>query len=206
MVERHIAARGIRDPRVLEAFRSVPREAFVPARLRHRAYADAALPLGSGQTISQPYNVAQMLAALTLDGSETALDVGTGSGYAAALLSRLARAVTTVERDPILAAAAATRLTDLGFTGVHAVVGDGSLGWPAAAPFDAIAVAAAATEVPPSLREQLHVGGRLVMPVGPTPEDQTLVRIVRESEDRYSEESLGPVRFVPLLPGEHVGG
>jgi protein-L-isoaspartate(D-aspartate) O-methyltransferase len=202
MVDRHIVARGIRDARVLDAFRSVPREAFVPEALRRRAYDDAALPLGAGQTISQPYIVALMLAALTLDGSEKVLDVGTGSGYAAALLARLAREVYTVERDAGLARAAAERFADLGLTGIHTRVGDGTLGWPAEAPFDAIAVAAAATEVPAALREQLHVGGRLVIPVGTGPEVQYLVRIVRESADRYSEESLGAVRFVPLIAGE----
>lgn len=201
MVDRHIAARGIRDVRVLEAFRSVPREAFVPRRLRGRAYADAALPLGSGQTISQPYIVALMLSALTLRGSEKALDVGTGSGYAAALLARLVGEVYTIERDPGLARTAAQRFADLGLEGIHTRVGDGTLGWPARAPFDAIAVAAAAPEVPPALREQLSIGGRLVMPVGPGPEDQYLVRVVREGSDRYSERSLGAVRFVPLIAG-----
>lgn len=206
MVERHIAARGIRDARVLDAFLSVPREAFVPQALRRRAYADAALPLGSGQTISQPYIVALMLAALTLAGSERALDVGTGSGYAAALLARLAGEVYTIERDPELATSAAVRFAELGLAGIHTRVGDGTLGWPEAAPFDAIAVAAAATEVPLALREQLRVGGRLVMPVGPGPQDQYLVRVVRQSKEHYSEESLGAVRFVPLIAGDATGG
>ena len=205
MVERDVLGRGIEDPRVLAAMREVPRERFVPVKLRHRAYDDAPLPIGREQTISQPYIVALMAAALELDGrpGETVLDVGTGSGYAAAVLSHLADQVCTIERHAPLARAAEKRFAALGYDNIEVRHGDGALGWPERAPFDGIAVAAAAAEVPPALREQLTVGGRLVIPIRipGRPDDQRLVRIVRTGPDRYGETSLGDVRFVPLLSG-----
>lgn len=206
MVERDVAGRGIADPRVLAAMRSVPRDRFVPFALRGQAYADAPLPIGRGQTISQPYIVALMAAALTLDGhpGEVVLEVGTGSGYAAAVLSRITDHVCTIERYGRLARAAARRFHDLGYDNVEVRHGDGALGWPERAPFDGITVAAAATDVPAALREQLAVGGRLVLPIRlPGRVDaQRLLRIVRRSPDRFGEESLGDVRFVPLVGGK----
>ena len=193
-----LARHGIRDPRTIEAFRSVPREAFVPEPLVEFAYEDAPLPIGEEQTISQPYIVALTSEALGLRGDERVLEVGTGSGYAAAILGRLARDVYTVERIESLATTAAERLLRLGYDNVHVRCGDGSLGWPEHGPYDAIAVAAGGPSVPPALLEQLAVGGRLVMPVGPH-DEQRLVRVTRSREGDYPEEVLDDVRFVPLI-------
>jgi protein-L-isoaspartate(D-aspartate) O-methyltransferase len=198
MVDAHLAQRGITDPRVLEAFRDVPREAFLPPELGEFAYEDTALPIGHEQTISQPYIVATTMQALELKGEERVLEVGTGSGYAAAILGRLAREVFTIERLAPLAEAARERLARLGYTGVHVLHGDGSLGVPEHAPYDAIAVAAGGPRPPPALLAQLAVGGRLVIPVGPEG-FQELVRITRVSETEYDEEELEDVRFVPLI-------
>lgn len=204
MVERHLAGRDIVDPLVLEAFRTVAREEFLPAELAEFAYEDSPLPIGKGQTISQPYIVAVMAQALRLHGNDRVLEVGTGSGYAAAILGRIAHDVYTVERIPLLAETATERLARLGFTNVHVTCRDGSVGWSEEAPFDAIAVAAGGPHVPQALLEQLAVGGRLVIPVGPEHE-QVLVRVTRTAEDAYDEEKLGDVRFVPLI-GEQAWG
>ncbi|HVU00321.1 MAG TPA: protein-L-isoaspartate(D-aspartate) O-methyltransferase [Polyangiaceae bacterium] len=198
MVDRHLVPRGISDPRVLEAFRSVPREAFLPPGLEEFAYRDVALPIASGQTISQPYIVGLTVQALGLRGGERVLEIGTGSGYAAAILGHLAREVFTVERVPELAEQARERLPRLGHHNVRVLLGDGTLGWPEHAPFDAIAVAASGPDVPKALLDQLAIGGRLVIPVGDE-SSQELVRIVRDADDHYRRESLGDVRFVPLI-------
>jgi protein-L-isoaspartate(D-aspartate) O-methyltransferase len=189
-VETQLVRRGITDPRVLAAMRAVPRERFVPEASRRHAYADAALELEHGQTISQPYVVGLICQALALKGEERVLDVGTGSGYQAAVLDELAGEVVTIERIPELAEQARANLAAAGRE-IEVLVGDGSLGAPARAPFDAIAVAAAAAELPAALVEQLAPGGRLVLPLGD--------RLVRISGGRVLE--LGPVRFVPLVIG-----
>jgi len=198
MVERQLAARGISDVRILDAFRSVAREAFVPGELAEFAYQDSPLPIGEGQTISQPYIVALTIDALRLRGNERVLEIGTGCGYAAAVLSRLVKDVFTVERREPLATGARERLASLGFHNVEVLHGDGTRGWPEHAPYDAIAVAAGGPEVPPALLSQLAPGGRLVMPVG-TEDDQILTRVTREGEEKFREESLTEVRFVPLI-------
>jgi len=200
MVDKHLARRGIVDARVLAAFRRVPREVFVPSDLQDVAYADAALPIGEGQTISQPYVVALTCAALALRGSESVLEVGTGSGYAAAVLSLLASKVFTVERIGLLANKARTRLSELGYANVEVACGDGSLGLPAHAAYDAIAVAAASPAVPSALLSQLCIGGRLVMPVGTEHDDaQRLYRVTRDGLTDFSQEQLALVHFVPLV-------
>ena len=182
--------------------RNVPREAFVPERLREFAYADAPLPIAEGQTISQPYIVAMMTEALQLNGGEDVLEIGTGSGYAAAVLSRIAGNVYTVERIGQLAERAATVLNDLDFRNVHVLHADGTRGWPDHAPYDAIIVAAGGPEVPESLKRQLKIGGRLVIPVGVDRGVQELVRVTRVAEHKYREEDLAGVRFVPLVGAE----
>lgn len=199
MVEQQLRARGIHDGRVLAAMAEVPRECFVPDGAPGAAYADSPQPLAAGQTVSQPYIVALMIEALALAGPERVLDVGTGSGYAAAVLSRLAAEVYGIERLPELVAYARERLAAQGYTNVQLRQGDGTLGWPEQAPFDAIMVAAAGPVIPAALRSQLTPGGRLVMPVGPRDGIQTLIRLVRRSETAYLRESLGDVRFVPLI-------
>jgi protein-L-isoaspartate(D-aspartate) O-methyltransferase len=199
MVERQLAGRGISDPLVLEAFRTVPREAFVPAELAEFAYRDAPLPIGEDQTISQPYIVALTTEALGLKGGERVLEIGTGSGYAAAVLSRAAGQVFTVERREALAGAARERLRRLGYTNVEVLHGDGTLGWPEHAPYDAIAVAAGGPQVPKALLAQLAPGGRLVIPVGADEATQVLTRVTRVGADEFREEPLIEVRFVPLI-------
>jgi protein-L-isoaspartate(D-aspartate) O-methyltransferase len=201
MVRAQLEQRGITDIRVLNAMATVPRHLFVPPEARAQAYGDRALPISDGQTISQPYIVALMAQALSLRPSDRVLEVGAGSGYAAAVLSRLAGEVYTIERWPALAEAAERRLHDLGYSNVHVFQGDGTAGLPAYAPFDGIAVPAAAPWVPRPLREQLGEGGRLVIPVGGRNE-QILLRLIR-SNHRTHTERLGEVRFVPLL-GEHA--
>ena len=197
-IEQQLVARGIADARVLDAMRRVARDAFVPDESRALAYADRALPIGSGQTISQPYMVAVMTEALGLTGTERVLDVGTGSGYQAAILAELAREVITIERRPELAAAARQRLASLGYANVEVLVGDGTLGSPAHAPFDAILVAAAAPRVPEPLKEQLSIdGGRLVVPVGPA--DQQTLHIVMRSLAGFAERVGVGCVFVPLI-------
>jgi protein-L-isoaspartate(D-aspartate) O-methyltransferase len=201
MVSDQLRRRDISDPLVLDAFARVPREAFVPDSLVEHAYEDAPLPIGNGQTISQPYVVAMTVQALLLRGPERVLEIGTGSGYAAAILGAMVRDVETVERIEDLARTAAERLARFGFTNVHVHHGDGSLGWPPGAPYEAIAVAAGAPRPPPSLLDQLAVGGRLVLPHGGS-DHQRLVRITRRSSTTFFEEDLGDVRFVPLVGAE----
>ncbi len=202
MVENQIAARGIRSAAVLGALRKVPREAFLPERLREFAYEDSPLPIAAGQTISQPYIVALMTEALDLTGDEKVLEIGTGSGYAAAVLAEIAAQVYTVERIDQLAEKAGSTLAALGYRNVHVVHADGTLGWAAAAPYDAIIVAAGGPEVPQSLKQQLKVGGRLVIPVGTDPRAQELVRVTRISNDEFKSEDIADVRFVPLVGKE----
>jgi protein-L-isoaspartate(D-aspartate) O-methyltransferase len=197
MVARQMRDRGIHSARVLEAMETVPRHLFIPPERIREAYADEPLPIGEGQTISQPFIVAAMTEALSLEGRERVLEVGCGSGYQAAVLSRLAREVIAVERQPALAATARERLARLGYANVTVEEGDGSMGWLAAAPYDAIVVTAAAPEVPQLLIEQLAEGGRLIIPVG-GPKHQELLRIVK-CQDRTTRESLCACRFVPLL-------
>src|SRR5918994_2224520 len=199
MVEAQIAARGVRDARVLEAMRTVPREAFVPEELAEFAYMDGPLPIGEGQTISQPYVIA-LMAELADPGSEDkVLEVGTGWGYAAAVMSRMAARVYTIERHPELAETARRRLKRLGYDNVEVRCGDGTLGWPEAAPFAAIVVAAGGPEVPCALREQLKVGGRLVIPVAINGADQKLLLVWCTAAGTFEEEDCGEVAFVPLV-------
>ena len=199
MVDAQIAGRGVRDRAVLEAMRSVPREAFVTAGLRERAYDDTPLSIGSGQTISQPYIVALMLEAAAIAPGDRVLEVGAGSGYAAAIAGRLAAHVDAVERHAGLARAAAARLAALGLANVAIHEADGSVGWPAGAPYDAIVVAAAGPHLPAALREQLAVGGRLVMPVGDRGRGQRLLKLTRIDAGNFRQEDLGGVVFVPLV-------
>lgn len=202
MVDHHVAGRGVRSPLVLDAMRTVPREAFLPESLREFAYEDAPLPIAERQTISQPYIVALMTEALALKGGERVLEIGTGSGYAAAVLSRIAGDVYTVERIGQLAERAAAVLASLGYGNVHVLHGDGTLGWPEHAPYDAIVVAAGGPEVPESLKAQLKIGGRLVIPVGIDRRVQELVRMTRVSQREYEREDIADVRFVPLVGEE----
>jgi len=202
MVEGHLLARGIRDEAVLDAMSKVPREAFLPDDMVEFAYRDSPLPIAEGQTISQPYIVAVMAEALRLVPSDRVLEIGTGSGYAAAVLSRVASDVYTIERHAALAEGAHQALEALGYDNVHVRHGDGTRGWLEQAPFDAIVVAAGGPSVPPTLREQLAIGGRLVMPVGSTPRLQELVRVTRTGENEYRRERLGGVQFVPLIGAE----
>jgi protein-L-isoaspartate(D-aspartate) O-methyltransferase len=203
MVEHQLRRRGITDERVLAAMARVPRELFVPTSLRPYAYDDGALPIGEGQTISQPFVVATICSLLALRGDERALDVGTGSGYQAAVLAELADEVVTVERIPSLADAARSRLAEAGYERVEVVVADGSLGVPARAPFHAIAVAAAAPSIPRALYDQLAEGGRLVVPRG-SRRGQELVLAVRAAKGPAERTSI-PVRFVPLVGAEGFG-
>ena len=199
MVDRQIAGRGVRDRRVLAAMRTVPREAFVPADLAEFAYDDSPLPIAEEQTISQPYVVAFMAEALEIRPDDKVLEIGAGSGYAAAVLSRLGREVFAVERHESLVREAEERLVRLGYSNVRFLHGDGTLGWSEHAPYDAIVVAAGGPEVPPALLAQLAEGGRLVIPIGPDQRNQDLIRVRRPAEGDMSREALGPVRFVPLI-------
>jgi protein-L-isoaspartate(D-aspartate) O-methyltransferase len=199
MVATQIVRRGIRDDRILAAMRLVPREAFVEAELARDAYKDGPLPIGEGQTISQPYVVALMIAAAKIKPGDRVLEIGAGSGYAAAVMSRIAEQVYTVERHATLGDKARERLTALGYGNVDVRIGDGTLGWPEAAPFDAILVAAGGPDVPDALKRQLAIGGRLVIPVGTADQAQTLLEVTRRGEDDFAEEDLGGVRFVPLI-------
>jgi protein-L-isoaspartate(D-aspartate) O-methyltransferase len=200
MVARQIRSRGINSARVLDAMAAVPRHEFVPLAAQASAYSDEALPIGGGQTISQPFIVAAMSDAVQLSGGERVLEIGGGCGYQAAVLSLLARDVVVVELRASLASAARERLERLGYANVRVEEGDGSLGWPASAPYDAILVSAAAPSIPPPLIEQLAEGGRLVIPVGDS-ERQSMLQIVKRAGG-LAQESLLTCRFVPLL-GRH---
>jgi protein-L-isoaspartate(D-aspartate) O-methyltransferase len=199
MIARDIAGRDVQDERVLVAMRKVAREAFVPESLREYAYDDTPLPIGSGQTISQPYIVAFMIEALQLNGGEKVLEIGTGSGYAAAVLAEIAGEVTTVERLRPLADRAADIFAQLGYRQIHVQCGDGTRGWPPNAPYDAIVVTAGGPQVPEPLKQQLATGGRLVIPVGTGQDTQELLRVTRRSATEFGIEEIGGVRFVPLI-------
>lgn len=201
MVEEQVIARGIKDKRVINAMLEVPRHMFVEEALQAKAYQDAPLPIGERQTISQPYMVAAMSEALSLDGTETVLEVGTGSGYQAAVLAMLADRVFSLERIPALARRARKVLDECGFSKVNIRLADGTQGWQDMAPFDAIIVTAGAPEVPQDYLTQLAVGGRLVIPVG-NRESQVLMRITRTAQGEYQKEQLLGCRFVPLV-GKH---
>lgn len=198
MVHRQLQARGIRDPVVLAAFEQVPREQFVAPNLVAHAYEDRPLPIEAEQTISQPYIVAVMAEAAMLAPDSVVLEIGTGSGYATAILACIASHVYSIERQPVLAKTARARLTDLGYANFDLRCGDGTLGWEQHAPFDAIVVSAAGPEVPQALLDQLAIGGRLVMPVGETAE-QRLIRVTKVSAAELRREDLGGVIFVPLI-------
>ncbi len=200
MVETQIASRGIDNPALLDAFRSVPREMFVAPEYQASAYSDGPLPIGIGQTISQPYIVALMIAAADIGPEDQVLEVGAGSGYAAAILGKVACKVIAIERHPELVAEARERIEALGLANVTIVDADGTKGWPKAAPFDAILVAAAAERVPQPLLNQLrNPGGRLVAPVGGQGWGQSLIKIVRDGAEEFVTTDLGGVRFVPLI-------
>ncbi|NND84480.1 MAG: protein-L-isoaspartate(D-aspartate) O-methyltransferase [Acidimicrobiia bacterium] len=198
MVERQLVRRGIRDERVLAAMAQVPRERFVPPDLADEAYWDGALPISLGQTISQPYIVAKMAELLELGPDDVVLDVGTGCGYAAAVVSRIVRRVWSIERIEALARPARYRLSALGYDNVTVCVGDGTHGWPEHGPYDAIQVAAAASRIPAALKEQLVVDGRLLLPAGRR-SSQRLLLVRRTSQTKWVEEPLERVRFVPLV-------
>jgi protein-L-isoaspartate(D-aspartate) O-methyltransferase len=203
MVERQLRRRGIGDERVLAAMEEVPREEFVPERYRGRAYADSALPIGEGQTISQPWIVAAICQAMDLDGSERVLEVGSGSGYSAAVLARLAREVIGIERHESLAAGADRAFSVLGIGNVELIVGDGSRGLPERAPFDAIAIHATAPAPPQTLLGQLADGGRLVVPIAADRAD--LLTVFERRGEELRREEIGPCRFVPLIGEEGFG-
>jgi len=202
MVQHQIAARGIKSNAVLDALKSVPREVFVPDNLKELSYEDAPLPIGEGQTISQPYIVALMIDALNLKGGEQVLEIGAGSGYAAAVLSQIVGDVYTIERIEQIAIKAATAVKSLGYENVHVLHADGTMGWSEHAPYDAIIVAAGGPFIPEALKQQLKVGGCLVIPIGKHKHLQKLVKVTRKSELEYIKEDITDVRFVPLV-GEH---
>ncbi|MDG5467112.1 protein-L-isoaspartate(D-aspartate) O-methyltransferase [Deltaproteobacteria bacterium IMCC39524] len=198
MVEEQVIARGVTDPRVIDAMLKVPRHKFVEEALAGKAYQDAPLPIGEKQTISQPYMVAVMSEALMLDGSERVLEVGTGSGYQAAVLALLADRVFSLERIPLLARRARKVLDENGFSKVNIRLADGTVGWQGMGPFDGIIVTAGAPKVPQEYLDQLSLGGRLIIPVGDR-ESQILMRITRVGEAEYKEEKMLGCRFVPLI-------
>jgi protein-L-isoaspartate(D-aspartate) O-methyltransferase len=202
MIEQQIRERGVTDARVLEAMRKVPRERFVPADQADRAYDDTPLPIGFGQTISQPYIVAHMTETLGVSAGHRVLEVGTGSGYQAAVLAEIVDRVYSVELIEALGRTAAERLAAMGYGNVELRIGDGYAGWPEKAPFDGVVVTAAAPEVPPALVQQLKPGGRMVIPVGGRDDIQYLKLLVRRADGGYDEKRVLPVRFVPLVPGK----
>lgn len=199
MIEHDLVRRGVRSPAVLAAMREVPREHFLDPSQRANAYADNPLPIGDEQTISQPYIVALMAEALVLRPEDRVLEVGSGSGYATAVLARLARTIFAIERNARLIELSRLRWAALGIDNVEVCCGDGSLGWPQHAPFDAITVAASAPSMPQALIDQLALGGRLVLPLGTSETTQKLVRVVRTGPTSYAQTDLGAVRFVPLV-------
>src|SRR3954470_8765952 len=199
MVDVQIAGRGVRDRFALDAMRRVPREAFVLPGFEEFAYEDAPLPIGEGQTTSQPYIVALMVEAAEVRPGDRVLEVAAGSGYAAAVVSRIADRVYAIERLPSLGEAARRRFKWLGYDNIELRVDDGTKGWPEAAPFDAILVAAGGPKPPPALKAQLAIGGRLIIPVGGEERQQTLLKITRKGETEYDSDDLGAVMFVPLI-------
>ena len=200
MEHTQLVARGIRDKAVLSAMRMVPRHLFVDESMQYRAYDDMALPIGEGQTISQPYMVAAMTELLGLTGKEKVLEIGTGSGYQAAVLAQLAKEVFTVERIASLAGKAAQRFRDLSYFNIHVKIGDGTLGWPEEAPFDGIIITAASPKIPDPLKEQISEDGIIVIPVG-SRFSQQLIRIIK-TKSGFEEQYHTPCVFVPLI-GEH---
>ncbi len=202
MVREQIEARDVRDPGVLRAMRSTPRHLFVPGEMRSMAYLDQPLPIGSGQTISQPYIVAIMTELLQVSRAHAVLEIGTGSGYQAAVLSPLAGRVYTIEIVPELAARSTALLKELGCSNVTVRLGDGYLGWPEQAPFDRIMLTAAPGEIPKALLDQLKPGGRLVAPVGSTPFNQELVVVEKAADGKLRRRTVFPVRFVPMVRGK----
>jgi protein-L-isoaspartate(D-aspartate) O-methyltransferase len=202
MVKTQLVSRGIEDPAVLKAMGQVPREAFVPPDLFDVAYDDSALPIGKKQTISQPYMVALMLEALELKQEDRVMEIGTGSGYAAAVLSRIVEQVFTIERYEKLAETAQARFRQLEYDNIRVHTGDGTLGWSEHAPYDGVVVTAGGPEIPEPLLDQLKVGGYLVIPIGGWKSAQKLVRVHRKAQDEFQKENLGSVRFVPLVGEE----
>ncbi|MFL6729355.1 MAG: protein-L-isoaspartate(D-aspartate) O-methyltransferase [Sphingomicrobium sp.] len=202
MVERQLRRRGIRERHILDAFLAVPREAFVSEEYAHLAYGDHPLPIEANQTISQPYIVALMIEAAGIAPGDTVLEVGAGSGYAAAVISRVAAKVIAIERQHDLVEVAAARLRRLGYDNIEIVEGDGTRGWPEAAPYDAILAAASGSHVPRPLIEQLAPGGRIVMPVGDPRGAQELIKVTKQEDGILKQENLGGVRFVPLIGEE----
>lgn len=202
MVERQIAARGLDDPRLLDAFRAVPREDFISGDYADYAYQDSPLPIESGQTISQPYIVALTIYAAGIRPGDKVLEVGAGSGYAAAVIGQIASEVIAIERHHELVEIARKRIRQLGYDNVKIVEGDGTLGWPEEAPYDAIVAAASGSHVPKSWISQLKPGGRIVMPVGEPHAAQSLIKVTKGEDDTLRSEDLGGVRFVPLIGAE----
>lgn len=202
MVERQLRRRGITEPNILDAFRAVPREAFVSPEVAHLAYGDHPLPIEAGQTISQPYIVALMMQAAAIRAGDKVLEVGSGSGYAAAVISRIAFRVIGIERQHELVELARERMQRLGYDNVAIVEGDGTLGWPGEAPYDAILAAASGSHIPRSLTDQLAPGGRLVMPVGEPGWVQRLLKVTKGNDGLLQQSDLGEVRFVPLIGEE----
>jgi protein-L-isoaspartate(D-aspartate) O-methyltransferase len=206
MVERQLRRRGITEPEILDAFRAVPREAFIGDEYAHLAYGDHPLPIEANQTISQPYIVALMIQAAAIKPGDTVLEVGAGSGYAAAVISRIARQVIAIERQHALVDVASERLRRLGYDNVEIVEGDGTRGCPDHAPFDAILAAASGSHVPQALIAQLSPGGRLVMPLGEPGWVQELIKVTKQDDGILKQENLGGVRFVPLIGEEGWSG
>ncbi len=199
MVANDIKGRGVKDQKVLEVMGKIPRHLFVDENLRNRAYADYPLPIGEGQTISQPYVVALMTEALKLKSTDRVLEIGTGSGYQAAVLSELVKAAYTIEIRESLAEMASKRLKDLGYRNVKVKCADGYFGWEEYAPFDAIIITAAANHIPPPLIKQLKEGGRLIVPLGSTVYYQTLTLVTKKKNDKLDIEQMGAVAFVPMI-------